>query len=202
MQRSPQERDSLAAIRRDLGRYARLLIGIVAILWVIEIVNLGVFQGSLIRWGVIPRTTQGLPGILLHPLLHGGIAHLATNSLGFLMLGGLVVVREVRDFWLATLLGTVIGGAGTWAIGRPGPHVGLSGVIFAYLGYLLTTGWFDRRVGSIIISVFALLCWGTALFGLLPTQSGISWEGHLFGFLGGVLTAALRPKMRRAQAAA
>ena len=72
MQRSPQERDSLAAIRRDLGQYARLLIGIVAILWVIEIVNLGVFQGSLIRWGVIPRTRRGSPASYCIPCSTAG----------------------------------------------------------------------------------------------------------------------------------
>lgn len=202
MQRSSPDRDSLDAIRRDLRRYFRLLVAVIALLWVIEVVNFGVFQGTLTRWGIVPRTVQGLPGILLHPLLHIGFAHLAMNSIGFLMLGGLVIVREVRDFWVATLLSTLVGGLGTWVIGRPEPHVGLSGVIFGYLGYLLTTGWFDRRVGSIIISILAALCWGTLLFGLSPMQRGVSWEVHLFGMLGGVMTAALRSKLHRARAAA
>ena len=77
----------------------------------------------------------------------------------------------------------------------------LSGVLFAYLGYLLTTGWFDRRISSILISIVAALLWGSLLLGLSPLQRGISWEGHLFGLLGGVLAAAVRAKLdRRAQA--
>ncbi len=128
----------------------------------------------------------------MHPFIHGNWAHLISNTAGFLVLGGLVIMREPRDFWTVSLLAVVVGGAGIWLLGRSGPHVGASGVVFGYFGYLLLTGVFDRRVGAILISVVTFLVWGRLLLGLSPLQQGISWEGHLFGLVGGGAGAWLR----------
>jgi membrane associated rhomboid family serine protease len=78
---------------------------------------------------------------------------------------------------------------GTWLFGSPGVHIGASGVIFGYLGYLLLKGYFERSAFSIALSLGVGVLYGSLLWGVLPTQYGISWEGHLFGFLGGVLAA-------------
>ena len=188
--------ESLASIKRDAKRSLKLLAGIVASFWLVAIANVSFFSGSLLRFGVTPRTTFGLIGVLAHPFLHLGVAHLFLNSIGFLLLGGLVILREQRDFWIATILGTVLGGMGVWLMGRSTVHVGASGVIFAYFGYLVTTGWYDRRFGAILLSVLVILIWGSMVFGLFPTQAGVSWEMHLFGFLTGVLTAWLRTRAR------
>ncbi len=176
--------DSLAAIGRDIKRNAATLLGLTALLWLVQVLNVAVFHGSLIRWGIQPRTVQGLPGILVHPFLHAGWQHLISNTIGFLMLGGMVMLREPRDFWTVSGLSLIVGGVGIWLFGRPGPHIGASGIVFGYFGYLLLTGWFDRRVGPIILSILTLLLWGRLLFGLSPFQRGISWEGHLFGTVG------------------
>ncbi len=88
-----------------------------------------------------------------------------------------------------TVAATLLGGLGVWAVGCPAVHYGLSGVIFGYLGYLLLTGWFEGRFGSIVLSVVAFLLWAPMLFGALPIQSGVSWENHLFGLLSGAVTA-------------
>ena len=188
--------ENLAAIGRDLKRYVGILGGLVLLVWAVELVDLFLLGSSLDRLGIRPRTVGGLVGIPLHPLLHLGIGHVALNSIGLLLFGGLVIVREERDFWTALVLGTLIGGLGVWLFGRPSIHVGASGVVFALFGYLLMTGWFDRSFGAIVISVVVFLLWGSALFGLSPMQVGISWEAHLFGFVAGGLTAWLRSRRR------
>ena len=191
--------DSLAAIGRDIKRNAATLVGLTALLWLVQLVNVTVFHGSLIRWGIQPRSVQGLPGILVHPFLHAGWQHLISNTIGLLMLGGMVMLREPRDFWMVSGLSLVIGGIGIWLFGRSGPHIGASGVVFGYFGYLLLTGWFDRRVGPIVLSILTFLLWGRLLFGLSPFQVGISWEGHLCGLAGGILGAWLRSRARRSR---
>lgn len=146
--------------------------------------------------GLVPRTSEGALGIIMHPLLHANFAHLGMNAVGLVVIGGTVYLRSVRDFWRVTLFGVLIGGGATWLVGRPALHVGASGLVFAYLGYLLTTGWFDRKLSSVALSVAATVLWGSAVFGLSPLQAGISWELHLFGMLGGVLGAWWRKRFR------
>jgi len=196
-----QRTDDFASIKRDARRSLRIVAGIVAAFWVVAVVNVAFFGGSLLRFGVRPRTAHGLIGIPVHPFLHVGLAHLFLNSIGFLLLGGLVILRDERDFWIATALGTLVGGLGVWLFGRPLVHVGASGLIFAYFGYLVATGWYDRRVGAILLSLVVFLIWGSVLVGVLPTQAGVSWEVHLFGLVGGIITAWLRVRTRASRAA-
>jgi membrane associated rhomboid family serine protease len=191
--------EDLAAIGRDLKRYVWILGGLVLLLWAVELVDLLLFGGSLDHLGIRPRTARGLIGVPLHPLLHLGLGHVALNSIGLLLFGGLVILRDEKDFWTTLLLGTLIGGLGVWLFGRPSIHVGASGVVFALFGYLLLTGWFDRSFGAILLSAVVFLLWGSALFGLSPMQVGISWEAHLFGFLAGGFAAWLRARRGRAR---
>ena len=188
--------DSLGAIGRDLRSYAVTLGALVALLWVIELLDLALLGGALDGLGIRPRSPEGLVGIPLHPLLHLGFGHLALNTVGILLFGGLVLLRDPRDFWTAVALGTLVGGIGVWLFGRPAIHVGASGVVFALFGYLLLTGWFDRSIGAVLLSVVVFLLWGSVLFGLSPARDGVSWEAHLFGFLAGGLTAWLRSRRR------
>lgn len=153
--------------------------------------------GTLNRMlGLVPRTSEGAIGIVMHPLLHANFAHLGMNAVGLVVIGGTVYLRSVRDFWRVTMFGVLIGGGATWLVGRPALHVGASGLVFAYLGYLLTTGWFDRKLSSVALSITATVLWGSAVFGLSPLQAGISWELHLFGMLGGVLGAWWRKRFQ------
>jgi membrane associated rhomboid family serine protease len=163
-----------------------------AVLGVVSLVN--TLSGGIVNQllALVPRTLSGLPGIVLHPLLHANASHLAMNALGLLTLGGVVFLRNERDFWRVTVFSTLFGGTLTWIVGRDALHVGASGVVFAYLGYLLTTGWFDRRPGAILLSLSAAVIWGSALLGLSPLQRGVSWELHLFGLIAGVIVASWR----------
>ena len=179
-------------IKADLKTQAAILFGFVAILWVVEIIDLAIFAGGLDSLGIHPRSGRGLLGILLAPFLHGGTGHLAANTGPLLILGWFVMWRETWHWWIVVALGALIGGAGTWLIGASNSvHIGASGVAFAFLGYLLLRGWFDRKFFSIIGSLIIGVLYGGLLFGVLPGQVGISWEGHLFGFVGGIVAARL-----------
>lgn len=163
----------------------------VAIMWISEIIDT-VLGGALNSYGIIPRTFIGLRGILFAPFLHGGFAHLIANTIPFITLGWLVMLRRTSDFLSVTFIAMLIGGLGTWLISPPNTvHIGASGVIFGYLGFLLSRGYFERRIGSVLFSLVILILYGGVLWGALPGQPGISWQGHLCGFIGGVVAANL-----------
>ncbi len=189
-----------AAIAQELKTQVFILFGLVALMWVVEIVDQGIFRSAfrstLDIYGIIPRNPIGLRGILFAPFLHGNFVHLLGNTFPFLILGWLIMLREIRDFWIVSLVAAGVGGAGTWLVGSPGVHIGASGVIFGYLGYLLLRGYFERSVFAIALSLGVGSLFGSLLWGVLPMQAGISWEGHLFGFLGGAIAAKLLTKPR------
>jgi len=172
---------------RTAETQAAILIVCVALAWSLEIVDQLVLGESLDGFGIRPRNPSALWGVLAAPLLHGGWAHLATNTLPFVVLGWLVMLRRVRDFFVVTALVLLGGGLGVWLIAAPNTvHIGASGLIFGYVGYLLARGYFERSMGSIVIALAVAALYGGALFGLLPGQPGVSWEGHLTGFASGV----------------
>lgn len=163
--------------------------GTLATFWAAFAANL-VTGGALIQYGVIPRTTTGLRGILFAPFIHGSLNHLVANSVPFLVLGWLVMLRNTRHFIPVTLVSMLGAGLIAWLVGAPGSmHVGASGVVFGYLGFLMLSGWFARSFASIALSLGVTVAWGGLMFGVMPGQPGISWQAHLGGFLGGVLAA-------------
>ena len=175
-----------------LGTRLRVLFGFVALIWLVEVVDELVFHGALDRAGIRPRTEGGLWGILFAPFLHLGVAHLIANTVPLLVLGWLVIVRGVRDFLWATLVVVLLGGLGVWLFGRPDTiHVGASGLVFGYLGYLLFRGLWERSAAAIAIALAAGFLYGGALWGVLPGQRGVSWEGHFFGLAGGAGAASV-----------
>lgn len=190
-------RQSGRAVVVELRQVATILATVLAVLWLVLLVNNVFLGGALNRYGIEPRTVSGLRGIVFAPFLHAGVAHLAANSTGLLLLGGLVLLRRRADFWMVTFVGMLVGGLCTWLLARPSIHIGASGVVFAYLGYLLCTGIFERRLGAIMLSLLVGFVWGGLLFGILPGQQGISWESHLFGLVAGAFAAWLAAGRRR-----
>jgi membrane associated rhomboid family serine protease len=184
-------RDEETGIVRELKMQWTVLLGLVALAWGIELIDLFLLRGRLDLFGIIPRTSIGLRGIVFAPFLHGGLGHLIGNTIPFLVLGWLIMLRETSDFIWVTLIAGLSSGVGTWLFGSPGVHIGASGVIFGYLGYLLLRGFFERRPFSIALSLFVLALYGSLIWGVFPLHRGISWEGHLFGFLGGILAARI-----------
>ncbi|MCL6434294.1 MAG: rhomboid family intramembrane serine protease [Leptolyngbyaceae cyanobacterium HOT.MB2.61] len=183
------------AIANELKAQILILLSLVGLMWAVEIADQVFFrpflQTTLDFYGILPRNLIGLRGILFAPFLHGNFPHLIGNTLPFLVLGWLIMLREISDFFWVTLVAGLVSGLGTWLFGSPGIHIGASGVIFGYLGYLLFRGFFERSIISIAISLGVGTLYGSLLWGVLPMQYGISWEGHLFGFIGGVLAARL-----------
>ena len=152
--------------------------------------------GALLSYGIVPRTMWGLRGIVFAPFLHANLNHLVSNTIPFVLLGWLVMLRDARHFGRVTIAAMLGSGLLSWALGAPGSvHIGASGVVFGYLGFLMVSGWYARTFASIVLSVGVTLAWGSLVFGVLPTVPGVSWQGHLGGFIGGVLAArAFRKK--------
>ena len=166
----------------------QVLVGLVAVMWAVEVLN-GFMGHSLNEYGILPRTTGGLIGIPMSPFLHAGIGHVLSNTIPLLALGGLTVLQTRNAFGVTTLFIVCVGGAGVWLIGGPDFHVGASGLVFGYFGFLVARGWYDRRFVPILIAVAVLVLYGGLIFGVLPTRGFVSWEGHLCGLAAGVLAA-------------
>ncbi|HEY8023162.1 MAG TPA: rhomboid family intramembrane serine protease [Burkholderiaceae bacterium] len=161
------------------------------LMWVLECANF-LAGGALGQFGIAPRSASGLYGIFFAPFLHASFAHLIANTPPYLILGWLVVQRRNSEFVWVSLIAAVVAGIGTWSVAPADTlHVGASGVIFGYLGFLLSRGYFERSLSSILLSIVIGAIYGSLLWGMLPGQSGISWQGHLFGFTGGVIAARM-----------
>src|ERR1700761_3290323 len=183
---------------RSLYDDARLMAGLLALLWAILIVDLVVFQGSLDQLGIVPRTPRGLIGIPLAPFLHLNTRHLMANSGPFFVLG-LMVLRQGRPvFWRTTIAIVLLGGLGTWCIGPAySVHIGASALIFGWFGFVLASAWWTPRLSTVAFALLAIFWYGLGVvFGLSPLQYGVSWQGHLTGLLAGIAIAASTPTPR------
>lgn len=165
--------------------------GFVLLLWVLEAVDT-VAGHRLDEYGVQPREADGLLGIVFAPLLHAGWGHLGANSLPVLVLGFLTLVTGIARGVIATGMIWVVAGVGTWIIAPSDTvHLGASVLIFGWLTYVAARGFLNRRLGEIAIGLVVLVVWGGLLWGVLPGNPGVSWQGHLFGAIGGLLAAWL-----------
>lgn len=175
-------------VRRTLRTQAIILGTIVAALWLIEVFDAAFLRGALDGYGIQPRTLSSLPAVFVAPLLHSGFGHLLANTIPLIILGWLVMLRRTEDFFVASAIALVASGFGIWLFGGANSiHIGISGIVFGLLGFLLARAFYERGVLAITLAVLAFLLYGGMLWGVLPVQSGVSWQGHLFGFAGGVL---------------
>jgi membrane associated rhomboid family serine protease len=173
-----------------------VMVVMLAVMWAVEVVDY-TMNGSLDReFGIVGWDPSGLVGIFFAPFLHVGFGHLMANSLPLLILGFLAALRGLGRFFAASLLIIVIGGVGTWFTSPDTITVGASGLVFGYFGYVLARGIFDRRVFDIVIGIGVGIAYYSILWGLLPNQQGISWQGHLFGLVGGIIAAWLLRRKR------
>lgn len=158
--------------------------------WAVDAIMPG--AGSVAGYGIIPRTSFGLQGIPVAPFIHHDLDHLLSNTVPFLVLGTLVLLRGVVEFLFVFIVSALTAGFGTWLLGASGQHIGASGVVFGLFGYLVFRTAFDRRWSSALITLGVAVFYGTSMaYGLLP-QAQISWSGHFFGFLGGLVAARIR----------
>jgi membrane associated rhomboid family serine protease len=166
-----------------------VVVGVLAaLMWVVEIIDL--LPGTdLDRWGIRPREIGGLVGILTMPFLHEGFGHLISNTIPFVIMGALIASSGIARYVTVTVIITAVAGLGTWLTGPDHTiHIGASALVFGYLTYLLSRGLFDRKPTYLLLGLVVLFLYGGVLWGLLP-RPGISWQGHLFGAIGGVVAA-------------
>lgn len=163
---------------------------LVLLMWAEEIVD-SLPGVDLDQYGIRPHDPEGLVGIVTAPFLHGGFGHLIANTGAFLVLGCLIAMTT-RRFWPVTIGVALVGGFATWLTASPNTvHIGASGLVYGYAAFLVAWGVFSRRAPAVVVAVIVVLMYGGIVIGVLPGQPGISWQGHLFGALAGVLMAWL-----------
>jgi membrane associated rhomboid family serine protease len=193
------DRDSEARDERYSG--FRLVVGLAAFMWVAEIVD-SIVDHRLDRLGIEPRDGDGLIGIVAAPFLHDGFGHLMSNTVPFLVMGFAVAFKGAARVAAVTAIVALIGGVGTWVFAPESTlHIGASGIVFGYATYLIAQGFFNRSVLELGIGVVVVAVWGTALLGGLLPEEGISWQGHLFGAVGGLAAARLLAVERKREPA-
>jgi membrane associated rhomboid family serine protease len=168
----------------------------VALMWIVEVIDTA-DDHRLDQYGIEPRDVDHLDGVVFAPFLHVSFAHLLANTVPFVVLGAVIAFEGLRRLVGVTVMVALVSGVGTWLVAPSNTvHVGASGVVFGYATYLIARGWFNRRAGEIAIGFALAVIWGGALVAGLEPHEGISWQGHLFGAVGGVVAAGMlaRPK--------
>jgi membrane associated rhomboid family serine protease len=197
---TPAKRTGRSVDTARIGSGLKLLAALVGLMWLSEIVDTAM-HGALDQYGIIARDPEGLVGIVTAPFLHLGFGHLISNTLPLVTLGALIAISGAARLFAVTALVTTVGGLGTWLISPPNTiTIGASGLVFGYAAYLIARGIFNRRLGQVLVGVLVVLVWGSALLGGLLPQDGISWQGHAFGAIAGILAAWVladdRPKVK------
>tara|TARA_B110000459_G_scaffold177533_1_gene202179 strand:- start:356 stop:1027 length:672 start_codon:yes stop_codon:yes gene_type:complete len=157
-------------------------------MWLVKIIEMNL-PFSFVRYGVFPQTIDGLKGILFSPFIHKDFTHLINNSYPILILGGILfaIYRKIATQLFVWLY--FIAGFWLWVIGRPSFHIGASGIIYALASFLLVSGIIRKNPRLTSVSMLVIFLYGSMIWGLLPTKEPISWEGHLAGFIAGLLVA-------------
>ena len=177
-------------MRAFLGRTAAL-VAFIALLWAVQVVNWITGYGLNPTFGLIPRYLGGLDGVIAMPLLHGSFAHLMANTPPLLVMGGLLVATTTRALLPVNAVVIGLGGALVWLFGSSAIHIGASGLVFGWFGFLVARGFVDRSLITLGAALVVGVLYGSILWGVLPGQPGVSWEAHLFGAFAGAAAALL-----------
>jgi membrane associated rhomboid family serine protease len=182
--------------RTDRIAGVQVVLALLAAMWVLEVVDVAL-DHRLDQYGIEPRDPDGLVGVVAAPFLHADFGHLIANTIPFVALGIIIGLQGVARVLAVTAIVMLVSGLGTWLVGPDNSiHIGASGIVFGYAAYLLARGIFNRDVIEIAIGLGVAAIWGTALLGGLVPQDGVSWQGHFFGAVGGVLAARVLARTR------
>lgn len=166
----------------------------IGLLWLVELFNSGVGH-QLNVFGIHPRSPIGLSGIVFWPFLHANTAHLIANTLPLAILSWFVLLRGFRQYLLISIGITLLAGIAVWLFARPAIHIGASGLIFGYFGFLVAAAWYEKSLKSFLLAILTVFLYGGMVWGVLPQEPHISWEAHFFGLLAGVFMASrLKPR--------
>ncbi|MGN9794268.1 rhomboid family intramembrane serine protease [Streptomyces sp. OZ13] len=166
---------------------AKLVLAFVALLWLLEAVDVATGH-ALDSYGVVAREPDELVDIVPSAFMHFGFAHLAANSVPLLVFGFLAALAGVRRFLAVALMIILVAGIGVWLFSPSGANTaGASGLVFGLFGYLVVRGFVERKLLDVCVGLLIGAVWGSSiLFGLSPANTGVSWQGHLFGLLAGI----------------
>ncbi len=159
-------------------------------LWLFNIVN-WISGSHLNHLGIVPRRLSGLMGVLFCPLLHQNFNHLFFNSIPLFVLGLMLLASGTEVFFWATGSITLLGGLLVWLLGRRANHIGASGLISGYFGFIIVMAYFNPSAVTLILAGIVLYYFGGIFLGIFPQEAKVSWESHLYGFLSGLLSAWL-----------
>ena len=176
---------------RAFFQRAAALAAFVALLWAVQVVNWITGYGLNPAFGLIPRHVSGLDGVITMPLLHGSFAHLMANTPPLLVMGGLLVATTTRALLSVNAVVIGLGGGLVWLFGSSAIHIGASGLVFGWFGFLVARGFVDRSLITLGAALVVGVLYSSILWGVLPGQPGVSWEAHLFGVIAGVAAALL-----------
>ena len=157
-------------------------------MWVVKIIELQ-FELSFINLGVFPQTLKGIRGVFLSPFIHKDLTHLFNNTYPILILGGLLFYVYRKIALQIFILLFLISGFWLWIIGRPSFHIGASGIVYALASFIFISGVIRKNPRLAAISMVIIFLYGSMIWGIFPTKEHISWEGHLAGFMAGILVA-------------
>jgi membrane associated rhomboid family serine protease len=173
----------------DRGKGLVFLAAMAALMWLVEAIDV-VLDGRLDRWGIRPHDDQGLIGLATAPFLHAGFGHLLANTVPFLALGAVIALSGLVRLIAVTIVIALVGGLGVWLFAPSGTvHIGASGIVFGYAAHLVSRGIFTRRPFDLVVGALVVVAYGATLAGGLIPADGISWQGHLFGAIGGIIAA-------------
>lgn len=177
--------------RDKLSRRVQPLIFLILAIWVIEMINQLLGHALNQQLGLVPRSIPGLIGVATMPFLHGGVGHAAANTLPLLILGGTTLAVAPERFRNATILIVLATGLSVWLLARPGTvHVGASGLVFGWFGFVIALGLIERSLRAILGAALVVVIYGSMIWGIVPTSGvKISWEAHLFGAVAGAIIA-------------
>ena len=175
---------------KRFNQQIKWVFGLFLVITSIEIIN--ILTGRVLnQFGIIPRYIPGLTGIITSPFLHGSLYHYLSNIVPLCVFSLLMMQYGRRNYYLVSFLLMVITGLFVWLFARQSIHIGASGLIYGYFGFLILAGWRSKNIKLLLISVIVAFFYGGMIFGVLPSRPFISWESHLFGFLTGLLIARL-----------
>lgn len=177
---------------QEIRQFTRRLgfpVGFVIFIWIVHVFQL-ITSIDLVRFGVYPRSVDGLPGILTGPMIHGSWEHLFSNTMSFLILGATMFWFYPRIAFKSIAWMYLLSGLGIWLIGQPGSfHIGASGVIYGMVSFVFWSGIFRRNIKSVVLALIILVLYAGFFEGIIPGKEGISWEGHLSGGIAGIIIA-------------
>lgn len=172
-----------------IGKGISTAVGFLVLLWAVFFAE--GFVPVLSTLGINPLDVSSLWHVATAPLIHANYQHIAGNSVPGAIFAFLIGCRGRRAFWEVTTIVAVVGGAGTWLFGGIGTnHIGASGLIYGWLVYPMLRGFYNRSFGEVVLGVILAITYSGFIWGVLPNSTGVSWQYHLFGALGGAIAAA------------